>query len=157
MYKGLLIVLLCWSVEAAAYEKAMVSLKGTSVSVTGGGLDRSEVVIDVRLRYSPEAAALPEAIQALEQKLLFYRFLEHNRIDHRRLISADYSGATLKSVLSELLPGVAVRFDGVDEGITLLNFSASEARLEMVLQYLGEGAGVSIDYLDRGAVVSVQE
>jgi hypothetical protein len=154
---------LCLIVTASAYAgtkvaisddcKAEVQLEGSSAS-TSGGMRQEVAVASVKKGFFAEAMPLDEKIAALESTTCFYKLLKQQGIDPEAKVSGDYTGLKLKDVLAKLLPKMPVIFADVDDSVTVLKMTATDAKLETVLDLLDDGAGVYFTYSMRGLTIS---
>ncbi len=135
--------------------KAEVQLE-ESGSSTSGGMRQDEAVASVKKGIFPEPMPIEEKIAALESATCFYRLLKQQAIDPEAKVSGDYTGLKLKEVLTKLLPKMPVTFVDVDESVTVLKMTATDARLETVLDLLDDGAGVYFTYSLRGLTISAK-
>ena len=157
------LLLLCLIVTASAYAgtkvvidndcKAEVQLEGGGSS-TSGGMRQEMAVASVKKGFFSEAIPFDEKIAALESTLCFYKLLKQQGIDPEAKISGDYTGLKLKEVLTKLLPKMPVVFADVDDSVTVLKMTATDAKLETVLDLLDDGAGVYFTYSMRGLTIS---
>lgn len=156
-------LLLCLLVTASAHAgtkvvitdnfKAEVQLEESGAS-TSGGMRQEAAVVSVKKGLFAEPMPLDERIAALESTICFYKLLKQQGIDPEAKVSGDYTGLKLKAVLTKLLPKMPVIFADVDDGVTVLKMTASDAKLETVLDLLDDGAGVYFTYSMRGLTVS---
>ena len=67
-----------------------------------------------------------------------------------------YVNKPLKEILAELLPGVPVKFDGVDSGVTVDSMTVAKTPLETAFEYLDAAAGVCFHFMDQGITVTAK-
>ena len=133
--------------------KAEVQLEENGSS-TSGGMRQEVAVVSVKKGFFSDPVSLDERIAALESMTAFYRLLQQQGVDLEQRVSGDYTGIPLKEVLAQLLPDIPVEFADVDESVTLLKMTVADARLEQVLDYLDDGAGVYFSCTERSLVIS---
>ncbi len=133
--------------------KAEVQLEENGSS-TSGGMRQEVAVVSVKKGFFSDPISLDERIAALESMTAFYRLLQQQGVDLEQKVSGDFSGLLLKDVLAQLLPDMPVEFQDVDESVTVLKMTVTEARLEQVLDYLDDGAGVYFSCTEGGMVVT---
>jgi hypothetical protein len=93
---------------------------------------------------------------ALQEKLHFYELFKKYKLDPNKEINAVYAGKPLKDVLAELLPAVPVKFDGVDDGVTIDSMAIAKTSLETVCEHLDEAAGVFFRFTEQGITVTAK-
>lgn len=133
--------------------KAEVQLDESGTS-TSGGMRQEQVVASVKKGFFSDAIPIEEKIAALESSTCFYKLLKQQGVDPEAKVSGDYTGLKLKDVLATLLPKMPVVFADVEDSVTVLKMTATETKLEAVLDLLDDGAGVYFDYSPRGLTVS---
>jgi hypothetical protein len=157
------LLLLSLIVTASAYagpkviigdeRKAEVQLEENGAS-TSGGMRQEVAVVSVKKGFFSEPMPIDERIAALESMTCFFKLLKKQGIDPDQKVSGDYSGKRLKDVLAELLPNVPVEFSDVDDSVTILKMTASDARLEVIMDLLDDAAGVYFTYSMSGLVIA---
>lgn len=123
-------------------------------SSTSGGMRQEVAVVTVKKGFFSDPMPLDERIAALESVADFYRLLKAQGVDPDRKVSGEYTGMKLKDVLAELLPDMPVEFRDVDDSVTVLKMSVTDASLEKVLDLLDDGTGVYFSYSTRGMVIT---
>ncbi len=135
--------------------KAEVQLDESGTS-TSGGMRQEVAAVSVKKGFFSEPLPIDEKIAALESATCFYKLLKQQGIDPEAKVSGDYTGKKLKDVLATLLPKMPVVFADVDEAVTVLKMTATDAKLESVLELLDDGSGVYFSYSMRGLTVSAK-
>lgn len=142
---------------ALAGNKASVTLTKGGFSSSGGSGRPKVIEVKVGMRFSNDPLPVADRIGALEQKLVFYRLLEKHELDPDKAITGSFENTPLKDALAEVIPGVPVVFeDGVDAGVTVEKLDSKDAKLEAVVDFLDDAAGVFFSFSDDGLHVKAE-
>ena len=133
--------------------KAEVQIEENGSS-TSGGMRQEVAIVSVKKGFFSDPMPIEEKIAALESMTSFYRLLQQQGVDPEQKVTGDYTGMKLKDVLAQLLPKMTVEFRDVDDAVTILKMTATEARLEQVLDYLDDAAGVYFTYSQGGLAIT---
>lgn len=141
---------------AQADEKAYVDLTSSGYSSSGGGDRPKAVEVEVSRGFGSKKNDIPvaEQIAALKSQIGYLTLMEKHGIDISKEITAKYAEKPLAGILKELLPGVPVKFDGVDEKETVKQLNSNKARLSAVIEWLDDAAGVYFTFSETGIVVT---
>lgn len=157
------ILLLCLFVTVSAHAGAKVTINENAKaevqleadgSSTSGGMRQEAAVVSVKKGLFADPMPIDEKIAALESTTSLYKLLKQQGVDPEAKVTGDYTGLKLKDVLATLLPKMPVVFADVDESVTVLKMTATDAKLETVLDLLDDGAGVYFTYSVRGLTIS---
>lgn len=154
MKRGLIVIVaaaLPWPVFAT--EKASVTLENGGAVAAGGAARQKEVRIKMSKGIGKNEVGVDEQIVALRQQLEFLKLAKKHGVDPAKKVDLVCKERPLAEMLRELLPGVAVRFDGVAEGVTVESLSASQAPVRQVVEYLDDAAGVYFAFSGEGIAV----
>ena len=140
-----------WPVFAT--EKASVTLENGGAVAMGGAGRQKEVRIKMSKGIGKSDVGMDEQIVALRQQLEFLKLAKKHGVDPGKKVDLVCKERPLAEVLKELLPGVAVKFSGVEERVTVGSLSASQAPVSQVVEYLDDAAGVYFAFSGEGIAV----
>ncbi len=154
--KIIIIAILSFATCCYAQEKMTVTLNDGSYTTSGGDGREESVKVELQKGFGHKSIPVEEKIAALKEKLNFYELASKYKVDLSKQISAVYADKPLKSILAELLPNVPVKFDGVDNGVTVESMAIVKTPLETVCEYLDAAAGVYFQFTDQGITISAK-
>ena len=134
-------------------DKVTVRLNDGSYSTSGGSGRAEKIKVEIRRGIIPKPISTEEKIAALKEKLRFYELMHQHNVDLNRKINAVYTDKQLKIILTDLIPNVPVKFDGVDPKVTVESMTIAKTSLEKVCEYLDAAAGVYFRFTDAGISV----
>lgn len=135
-------------------EKANVSLEDNGYSISGGtNRDKQIQTKFERVGVSFDPISIDDKVKSLRSSLYFYLWLKKNNIDPAMKITAVYTGRPLREVVQELLPGMKVKFVGVNENETVGEMKATNADLEAVCRHLDNASAVFFEFSPEGLII----
>jgi len=139
-----------------ADSKASVTLDGSGYSSSGGSGRPKLPEVEISKGFGSKKHEIPvaEQIAALREHIDYLTLMEKHGVDPGKQVTAIYKDVPLADVLRELMPKVPVKFDGVDEKVTIKSMVCNDALMFSVLSWLDDAAGVYFDFSENGIRVT---
>jgi hypothetical protein len=154
--KTIIIAMLSLATCCYAEEKMTVSLNDGGYTTLRGDGRVERLRIEFKKGFNHKTVPVSEKVLALKENLHFYELASQYKVDLDKKINAVYVNKPLKDVLAELLPGVPVKFEGVDSGVPVDSLTIAKTPLEIVCEYLDAAAGVYFHFTDQGITVTAK-